>query len=120
MLKCMIADDEKIIRETIATFIDWEALGFSAVIGCTAGRERVCSRMEITAVAGPFDIRMPGLSGLELIERAASIDPNMNFIILSGYGEFSYAQQAMRFGVRHYLLKACSPAQMMDAMQKTI
>ena len=39
MLKCMIADDEKIIRETIATFIDWEALGLRLIGVCKDGLE---------------------------------------------------------------------------------
>ena len=120
MLKCMIADDEKIIRETIATFIDWEALGLRLIGVCKDGLEAFDLIMDESPDISLIDIRMPGLSGLELIERAASIDPDMNFIILSGYGEFSYAQQAMRFGVRHYLLKPCSPAQIIEAMQKTI
>lgn len=50
------------------------------------------------------DIRMPGLSGLELIERMHEINKDMQFIILSGYNEFEYAKTAMQYGVRHYLL----------------
>lgn len=51
---------------------------------------------------------MPGLSGLELIEKTKEISPQTVFIILSGYQEFEYARTAMQYGVRHYLIKPCS------------
>lgn len=120
MLKLMIADDEKIIRETIARIIDWETLGLRVIGVCKDGLEALDLIMDESPDICLVDIRMPGLSGLDLIERASASDPDMNFIILSGYGEFSYAQEAMRFGVRHYLLKPCDPDQIVDATRKTI
>ena len=64
------------------------------------------------------DIRMPGLSGLELIERMHKINKDMQFIILSGYNEFEYAKTAMQYGVRHYLLKPCSEQQIIDSIKE--
>ena len=64
------------------------------------------------------DIRMPGLSGLELIERMHEINKDMQFIILSGYNEFEYAKTAMQYGVRHYLLKPCSEQQIIDSIKE--
>lgn len=60
------------------------------------------------------DLRMPGLSGLELIARVCAAKLDTEFIILSGYGEFELAQQAMRWGVKHYLLKPSSPEQIRE------
>ncbi|MCR4705432.1 MAG: helix-turn-helix domain-containing protein [Lachnospiraceae bacterium] len=51
------------------------------------------------------DIRMPGATGLELIESAKKLNPNLKCIIISGYKDFEYAQQGLRFGVKDYLLK---------------
>lgn len=50
------------------------------------------------------DIRMPGMGGLELIRKIRQTDLQIQFIILSGYGEFEYAKEAMSYGIRHYLL----------------
>ena len=60
---------------------------------------------------------MPGLSGLELIEKLNDTRENIQFIILSGYSEFEYAKQAMRFGIRHYLLKPCNENQIIEAIE---
>lgn len=54
------------------------------------------------------DIQMPGMTGLEMIERASQQKLQTKFIVISGYREFEYAQQAIRFGVEDYLLKPIS------------
>ena len=51
------------------------------------------------------DISMPGMTGLELIERARTSYPEVNFIVMSGYTDFEYVQSALRLGVWDYLLK---------------
>lgn len=51
------------------------------------------------------DIRMPVYDGLELIRRAKEVNPEINFIVISGYSQFEYAQQAIKYGVKDYLLK---------------
>ena len=66
------------------------------------------------------DIRMPGISGLELIERITATDLHTQFIILSGYGEFDYAKRAMKCEVKHYLLKPCDEQQIVSCMQDVI
>ncbi len=48
---------------------------------------------------------MPGTDGLQLIREASRIKPHLRFVVLSGYDEFEFAQQAMKHGVRYYLLK---------------
>ncbi len=48
---------------------------------------------------------MPIYDGLELIRRAKETNPEINFIVISGYSQFEYAQQAIKYGVKDYLLK---------------
>jgi len=54
------------------------------------------------------DIRMPGYDGITLIEKSREIDPEISFIILSGYRDFEYAQRALKLGAEDYLLKPVS------------
>ena len=118
MLKLLTADDEKTIRETIRSFINWEALDIEVVGTAKDGIEAYNMILDLYPDIVLTDIRMPGLSGLELIERMHKINKDMQFIILSGYNEFEYAKTAMQYGVRHYLLKPCSEQQIIDSIKE--
>ena len=108
MLKLIIADDERIIRETISTIINWKEYDIEVVGLCKNGMETYDMIMDETPDIVLTDIRMPGMDGLELIRRISGTDLNVQFIILSGYGEFEYAKEAMKNGVKYYLLKPCN------------
>ena len=118
MLRLLIADDEKIIRETISTFIDWEKLGIQVVSLCKNGIEAWQSIIDDYPDIVMTDIKMPGMSGLELLARAREADSDVEFVILSGYSDFSFAQEAMKYGVRHYLLKPCNEQEIISVMKE--
>ena len=85
MLKLVIADDEKIIRETIRNFIDWQSIGIEVVGVCSNGVEAYETILDYYPDIVLTDIKMPGFSGLELVKKIKEIDNNIQFIILSGY-----------------------------------
>ena len=116
MLKVIIADDESIIRETIAQMIDWEKLGLQLVGMCRDGIEAYNMILDESPDIVLTDIKMPGLSGLELIRRVRESKLPVQFAILSGYGEFEFAKQAMSDGVKYYLLKPCNEHQIEECM----
>ncbi len=118
MLKMIIADDECIIRETIQSIIDWKKYDIEVIGLCKNGIETYNMILDENPDIVLTDIKMPGMDGIELIKRIAKMDLNVQFIILSGYGEFSYAQEAMKSGVRHYLLKPCSEDQVIECIQQ--
>ncbi len=60
---------------------------------------------------------MPGMDAMELLEKCSELDFPPHFILLSGYGEFEYAKKAMKYGVRHYLLKPCNKNQILESIQ---
>lgn len=116
MLRLLIVDDEEIIRESLAAIADWPQIGYELVGTAANGMDAYDILRDEYPDVVITDIRMPVLDGIELIERARSLDPGIRFIILSGYGDFDYARQAMRFGVRHYLLKPTDRQQVLDAL----
>lgn len=120
MLKIIIADDERIIRETISRLIDWSSLGLELVGQCRNGIEAYNAILDESPDIVMTDIKMPGLSGIDLVEKATAAHLNTQFIILSGYGEFDYAREAMKYGVRHYLLKPCNEQQIVSSLKEVI
>jgi two-component system response regulator YesN len=105
MYSVLIADDEKIIRKGLCSIIDWEALGFTIAGEAQNGRE-VLSFLEVhNPDVVLIDIRMPLLHGLDAIRQARESGYKGKFIILSGYSDFTYAQDAIKYGVSSYLTK---------------
>ncbi len=118
MLRLLIVDDERVIRESLRDIIDWSTLDISVVGLCRNGIEAYEMILDEYPDIVLTDIKMPGLSGLELIARAREAQLDTEFVILSGYAEFDFAQDAMRLGVRHYLLKPTNPDQVAKIMQE--
>lgn len=118
MLKMMIVDDEKIIRDSMRDSIDWNRIGIEIMGLCKNGLEAYDMILDESPDIVLTDIRMPALSGLELIQRITQTGQEIEFIILSGYGEFSYAKEAMRYGIKHYLLKPCNEAELVAVVQE--
>lgn len=116
MLRLLIVDDEQIIRESMSKIIDYPSLGYELIGTAKNGMKAydiICDEYPDVVIT---DIRMPILNGLELIEKARKTDQQIVFILLSGYGEFEYAQKAMRFGVHHYLLKPTRKQELIDTL----
>lgn len=118
MLKLLIADDERIIRETISSIINWRDYDIEVIGLCQNGIQAYDMILDESPDIVLTDIRMPGMDGLELIRRVSQTDLHTQFIILSGFGEFEYAKEAMRCGVRHYLLKPCNETQIIECVQE--
>lgn len=118
MQKLLIVDDEKIIRETIANLIDWESLDITLIGAAQNGIEAYNIILDEYPDIVLTDIKMPGLSGLDLIEKIHKVNQDTQFVILSGYGEFEYAKKAMKYGVKHYLLKPCNEEQIISCLQE--
>lgn len=101
----LIADDEAAIRNGLSTVVPWEQFGITIVGTAEDGREAY----DIIKSCNPdiviTDIRMPGMDGLQLMERVKHEKLQTNFIILSGYGDFKYAQKAIQLGAKNYFLK---------------
>lgn len=114
-MKVLIVDDEVIIRTGLSSVINWEASGFT-VLEPAASAEEALSRIPDERPEIIFtDIRMTGKSGLEMAHEVKQAYPNTEMIVISGYDEFAYAQQALREGVSDYLLKTSRPDEIIQA-----
>jgi two-component system response regulator YesN len=100
-----IADDEKIIRDGLKFILDWEELGFEICGEAGNGDEALEGILRLSPTVTMMDIKMPGLSGLEVIKKAREAGYEGRFIILSGYSDFAYAREAMKYDVNFYLTK---------------
>jgi len=105
MMRVLIADDEKKVCELITHLVNWNELDME-IVGYAHDGE---TAMSIITNQKPdiviTDIRMPGLSGLEVIRMAKADQPNIEFVVISGFKQFDYAKEALQYGVSNYLLK---------------
>lgn len=105
MIDVVIIDDEVWVAKMITQIIDWGAYGFRIAGIFHDGEEgldgirRLHPRLVLT------DIRMPGLTGLDLIQTLSEESPDIMFVIISGYNDFEYAKSALTYGAIGYLLK---------------
>ncbi|GAA0306516.1 YesN/AraC family two-component response regulator [Gracilibacillus halotolerans] len=114
MFNLLIVDDEPVIVDGLA-LLDWESLDINKVYKATSGIQAISVIKENRIDIVITDIRMPDMSGLELIE-LVNDETLRKFIILSGYAEFEYAKQAIQLSVCKYLLKPVSDNEIMDAV----
>lgn len=106
MFKALLVDDELYTREGLRFLIDWGKLGFEICGQAENGREAF-RMVELTKPDLVItDVKMPLMNGLELIKKVRKeIELDVRFIVLSGYNEFEYAKEAMRYGAKNYILK---------------
>ncbi|WP_313639090.1 response regulator [Paenibacillus sp.] len=120
MYKVLIVDDESVIREGIRTSIDWKNLGCVVINEASHGSEAMemiqkdCPDILIT------DICMPGMGGLELMEKVVASYPYTRVILLSGYSDFEYVRRAVQLGAFDYLLKPTSYRELHRILERAI
>ena len=117
MYRVLLIDDERLIVEGLRKVVKWEEYGCTvvgtaedAVQGAALIREK---RPHILFT----DIRMPGQDGLTMLAGLRSEFPDMQVTVLTGYREFSYAQEAIRLGVTRFLLKPSRMDEIREALQ---
>ncbi|MGP4040639.1 response regulator transcription factor [Gracilibacillus sp. D59] len=116
MYKVLLVDDERMILDGISVIVDWNQHDTELIGKAMNGLEAYdfISKQQPDIVI--TDITMPGLDGIELVKKAKEDYPFIKWIFLSGFNEFEYARQAMRYGVKHYLLKPCNEGKISEAL----
>ncbi len=105
MYNILLVDDEKEIRYGLKNYFPWNHLGFEMVHDCENGEKALeyLSQNPIDVVL--TDIRMPVIDGLELAKQIYQQHQPVYTVILSGYRDFQYAKEALKFGVVDYIVK---------------
>ena len=116
MLKIVIADDENGIIDLIKALISYP--GAEIVGEARDGIELVQQVERLHPNTVITDINMPGLTGLEAVAEMKEKYPDVRFIIMSGYSEFSYAQESIRLKVQDYLLKPINKEELNMTLEK--
>lgn len=114
MFKLVIVEDEDNIRHSLATLIPWESMGFELAGAFSDGADALNYIKDNPCHAVLTDILMSRMSGLEMTAQLHQLRPEIKVVILSGHGEFAYAQQAIRYKVEHYLLKPVDEDELME------
>ena len=116
--RVLIVDDEKRIGILVKNLIRWTELGME----CIGVYDNGTDALEAVRTSSPdiviTDIKMPQISGLELIQRSQKIKEDLFFIVISGYKEFDYAHKALEFGVENYLLKPIDEDELNQVLEK--
>lgn len=116
MMRVLIVDDEQAIREGIkravmTAFMDWDVE--TAESGEEALRLLDGHKPDIVLM----DVMMPGMSGLELL-RLGGVHKSIRWVVISAYSDFQFAQQALQYGARDYMLKPIGKPKLIELLNK--
>lgn len=114
----LIVDDELIIRQGLKCIIEWNEFGFEIIGEASNGKDALDFILQKKPDVVMLDIRIPKLSGLEVAEQARKQGYQGKIIILSGFSDFKYAQEAIRYNVEYYLTKPIDEGELAETIQK--
>ncbi|PAE08334.1 hypothetical protein CHI12_06450 [Terribacillus saccharophilus] len=108
-MKALLVDDEKNGREVLRTLGEWEQNGITVLLEASDGKEA----LELIASEQPeiifTDIKMPRMSGIELMEQLHAADYRGKCILVTGYDDYQFMRKAIQFNSFDYLLKPIDP-----------
>ena len=117
MYRVLIVDDEMPALRFVRSIIEQYAKNYQVAGTAASGEQGLLFLQQNTVDLLITDISMHGMNGIELAKAARALQPNIHIVIISGYGEFEYAQGAIRAGVDEYLLKPVSISKMTAMLQ---
>lgn len=108
MYRVILVDDETINYQLFEKLVNWKEKGFEIVGTAADGQEALQKYEELKPDLIFMDIQLPLMDGLECVRCIRQEDSEVKIVIVSAYGDFSYAQKAIRYGVQDFLLKPVS------------
>ncbi|OPJ61187.1 response regulator transcription factor [Clostridium oryzae] len=120
MNKALFVDDEPFILEYLREIVDWEQFGYSQVDTSTDSKQALKLLQSNDYYLLITDIRMPEISGLDLLKDIHEKKLSTKVILLTGYSDFCYVQEAIRLGATDYLLKPILKEDMEESLNLLI
>jgi AraC-like DNA-binding protein/CheY-like chemotaxis protein len=111
-INVVIAEDEAPMLGALVSMVSHAGRPFHVAAAARDGEEALRQIIETRPQLALLDIQMPKLSGLDVLSAIREQKLNTKVIVISGYDQFQYAQQALRHGACEYLLKPVTPSQM--------
>lgn len=120
MYKVLIVDDEPIILDGLKQVIPWDELGIEIFEQATNGAKalEIIQTQHVDILI--TDIKMPNMSGIELLKRIRQLGFETKTIILSGYDDFMYVKEAAMLGIENYLLKPVNSEELLLTVSNTL
>ena len=113
--KILVVDDELIVRESLGGWLERDG----HMVDKAASGEESLEKFEKTRYdIILLDIKMEGMSGLEVLKRVKEIDPDVSVVMITAYGSIPSAIEAMKSGAYEYLLKPFDPDELMVLIEK--
>lgn len=120
MYRIIIADDEPIMHKALMALVDWKALDCE-IVGAYYDGQAVVDHLQAEKPDIIIsDIRMPRQSGIEIAQHISENALPIKVILLTAYADFSYAQQAIRYGVTEYVTKTGAITGIVEAVNRCI
>lgn len=104
-IRVMLIDDDRLAVSYLESIVDWEELGYEIVGTAYNGKQALKLIHERSPQLVITDIIMPHMDGIELSRKVKEISKDIRVVLLTAYGEFEYARNAMQIGVDYYLMK---------------
>ncbi|MEN6338987.1 MAG: response regulator [Clostridiaceae bacterium] len=120
MHSVVIIEDSFPLRQGMILTFDWRALNCYVAGEADNGEDGLRLICEINPEIVITDIRMPGMDGLDMIEEMRKSGGDAVCIVISAYGEFDYAQRAIRFGVSEFLVKPFEMSELNNALKNAV
>lgn len=117
-VKLLIADDEDIIRKGVAKYIRFHTDRFDKIYEAENGQEALDILIKYRPDIMLLDVQMPLKNGIDVMQEAEKAGIRPLTVILSGYDEFQYARQALKFGAKEYLLKPVRAADILTRLNE--
>ncbi|MDG5472388.1 response regulator transcription factor [Jeotgalibacillus sp. ET6] len=117
--KVFLVDDDRYVRKGLINLIDWKSCGFEVCAEADNGEDALVYIQENTPDLVITDIKMPVVDGLTLIKSALELNQSIpDFIIITGYSDFKYAQKAVKYGVHDFILKPVDKFEIEETLKK--
>lgn len=117
-IKVLIADDEDVIRRGVAKYLKLHTDRFDKIYEAENGQEAIDILIRYRPDIMILDVQMPLKIGLDVMKEAKKAGLSPITIILSGYEDFQYAKEALKFGAKEYLLKPMRAADILECMNR--